>query len=1382
MIKRIISFIVCLAIFSSYLCINASAQSNTVVDLINLNVISKTGLPASTEVYKSGSYTMKWGDSDIYRDISLSVSKKDLSDGYLETWIYSTHPSGMEINLGLISENSFTQCVDYYIAPIKINWEGWKLISLKTGNDGDFEKVNSPQGFDNIDEIRLFSSYGGNTPIYGTNLYFDKIVFNKEKSSQAEADLEAAERTFVIADFSKPANVAASGFPSSKEITLSGSCTLKWAAPNLHSAPKLALPITDWSDYGYMSIDMYSEKATNSTFSAIIFSENPETNGDDYFKATININWTGWKRLTFGMGSYDGGFTTAKTPLGWDKITGFTWWNNFSNIEVDPETVVYVDKIWLGGTPSTLEYNPEKDFILDSKTEINFKDITADVVNKNPDKKHPRLLLSDEDFERLKTQKETDPFLKKTYANVFSEAKKALEAADSKYISEGGHLPRTEAYMLPTLALVYRLGDDDELKTQIKERMLRAMRVVAEWKSWGTYSMLDVGDFNTGFSLAYDWMYDEWTEDEKRMMRNAMVKNSFVPTLSHLRGRSHFAAEENNWNQVINSGLGMAALVMCDEPGYQGLCNEVINRTFDILPRALDTFAPDGVSLEGPNYWSYASQRFFKYVYCLMTAAGSDYGLSEYSGMSNTGNFITAMNGPVAAFNYGDGDIKPVSDPCMHLISRIYNKPEFSSYRIQEKPDGGDWKDFVMYNSDYVADDYRTSLTLDSYFRGTVSLVSSRSSWYDDSANYLAYKGGYNQASHGDLDMGTFVFDSMGTRWITDMGAEEYSLAGYFDFLPGEGRWKYYRKRAEGHNTLVINPDINEDQNPLAKGEIYKFEKTDSANYGLINLTECYLDDADEVIRGFAFINNKSQVIVQDEIKSTEPIELYSFFHTTANIELKDSKTAIFSVNGKKMRADLVSQSGSFEVMDAKPLSTSPDSPAGANANSSFRKLAVHLKNVKNPTVSVVLTPLAGNSEDVSLPEFLPHSEWDTYLNESVSINTLSLDGIPLDGFNKNNLNYNVSTGEIGVISATADDNVSLTINQAESKDDIATILATNTKTNSSVTYSVSFNEKTVGVSAQNILKHDIKAVEASSVPEVQNPPESTFDGDINTRWSSEGEQWIQWDLGEVKDLDKVMLAFMSGNIRSQFMKLEISEDGINYKEVFNGQASGETLDLETFSFPKCKGRYIRFTGNGTTSGTWNSITEFVAPIANKEFTDSQNHWASDYISYMSALGLVNGVSEDRYEPDKTITIAEYITMILRISGIGSVQYRGSLSDVNESDWFSGNIQAAIDSGFIPEEMLSGNSIRPNEEISREEMCAIAVKFYESYTNIKVKTYGLSKFEDEKEINQAYKMLIDKAITLRLIKGTDETHISPKLSSTRAQATVIMKRLLIMIS
>ena len=80
MVKKIISVILCVFMLSSYLCFNVSAKDNTVVDLTNINIISKTGMPASTEAYKTGSYTMKWGGSDIYRDISLDFTEKDLRD------------------------------------------------------------------------------------------------------------------------------------------------------------------------------------------------------------------------------------------------------------------------------------------------------------------------------------------------------------------------------------------------------------------------------------------------------------------------------------------------------------------------------------------------------------------------------------------------------------------------------------------------------------------------------------------------------------------------------------------------------------------------------------------------------------------------------------------------------------------------------------------------------------------------------------------------------------------------------------------------------------------------------------------------------------------------------------------------------------------------------------------------------------------------------------------------------------------------------------------------------------------------------------------------------------------------------------------------------
>ena len=76
-----------------------------------------------------------------------------------------------------------------------------------------------------------------------------------------------------------------------------------------------------------------------------------------------------------------------------------------------------------------------------------------------------------------------------------------------------------------------------------------------------------------------------------------------------------------------------------------------------------------------------------------------------------------------------------------------------------------------------------------------------RSAWDDPNAVSVDFKAGDNKANHSHLDLGSFIVDALGVRWACDLGADDYNMPGYF----GGKRWTYYRLRAEGHNTLVIN-------------------------------------------------------------------------------------------------------------------------------------------------------------------------------------------------------------------------------------------------------------------------------------------------------------------------------------------------------------------------------------------------------------------------------------------------------------------------------------------------------------------------------------------------------------------------------------------------
>src|ERR1019366_3455224 len=77
----------------------------------------------------------------------------------------------------------------------------------------------------------------------------------------------------------------------------------------------------------------------------------------------------------------------------------------------------------------------------------------------------------------------------------------------------------------------------------------------------------------------------------------------------------------------------------------------------------------------------------------------------------------------------------------------------------------------------------------------------------------ICFKGGEMGASHGDLDAGDFVLEALGQRWAYDLGSDDYALPGYFDtnLAHTTNRWSYYRMRAEGQNTIVINPGYGPD-------------------------------------------------------------------------------------------------------------------------------------------------------------------------------------------------------------------------------------------------------------------------------------------------------------------------------------------------------------------------------------------------------------------------------------------------------------------------------------------------------------------------------------------------------------------------------------------
>jgi hypothetical protein len=107
------------------------------------------------------------------------------------------------------------------------------------------------------------------------------------------------------------------------------------------------------------------------------------------------------------------------------------------------------------------------------------------------------------------------------------------------------------------------------------------------------------------------------------------------------------------------------------------------------------------------------------------------------------------------------------------------------------------------------------------------------------------------------------------------------------------------------------------------------------------------------------------------------------------------------------------------------------------------------------------------------------------------------------------------------------------------------------------------------------------------------NYPINTMDGDFQTRWTAEGMgQWIKYDLGGIRNINSVDIAFTSGNLRTSYFDIAVSEDDIHWNTLFSGNSCGNTADFEKFPFAARTARYVKIVGRQNSVNSWNSISE----------------------------------------------------------------------------------------------------------------------------------------------------------------------------------------------
>lgn len=581
---------------------------------------------------------------------------------------------------------------------------------------------------------------------------------------------------------------------------------------------------------------------------------------------------------------------------------------------------------------------------------------------------HPRLLATTADFQKVREQVEPGGLLEAQWNLLRKKADAVLTEPPVKYeLPDGVRLLEVSRKVLgrvQLLGLAFQVSGD----VRYRDRLWQEMEAVTQFADWHPVHFLDTAEMTAAVAIAYDWLYDAWTPEQRKQLREAIVEKGLKPGQVAYRGTAWWPKCEHNWNQVCNGGLTMGALAVGDEE--PALAGEILATAIRMVPRAIQHYAPDGAWAEGPGYWAYATTYTVYMIASLETATGRDWGLASIPGLNLAGDFPLCMNGPSGrSFNFADAGDGAVHAPAMYWLGKKFERPDYDEFERAFAVKSPMPLDLLWSASrSPMESNCFPVFGLGHYFRETEVVALGVSG--DSKRFYVAFKAGDNKANHSHLDCGSFVLDAFGQRWILDIGSDDYNLPDYF----GKRRWEYYRLRAEGHNTLVLNPDTQPDQDPKAKTVITKFSDKGGRPFGIADLTPAYARNAKSVRRGVALIESKA-VLIQDEVEAGPATDLWWFAHTPAAIELaKDGKSATLKIGKETLLVRVLAPANAvLEVMETTPLPASPhpERQMVKPLKAPVRKLAIHLPGTTQTRIAVLFS-----APDTVVPEVKKLDEW----------------------------------------------------------------------------------------------------------------------------------------------------------------------------------------------------------------------------------------------------------------------------------------------------------------------------------------------------------------------------------------------------------------------
>ncbi len=660
-----------------------------------------------------------------------------------------------------------------------------------------------------------------------------------------------------------------------------------------------------------------------------------------------------------------------------------------------------------GRMDNTVAYTPDSvaNAVFDYQNNINWDMVKTD----NPTglvevirESHPRLLVNDWNVIREKIA--NDYWCGVWWQSIKNVADSYVETdAGVEYrVNARGNIQETaQDIRIKSIVLAFVAGVTGERK--YAEQLYKILKNTYDtFPDWSESLALLSAHFLASYAWSYDWVYDVFTPEEREDVLHMLITRG---ASIGVQGYEQKLAEAyttmmkrgNNQTSTANRANIFVAIAIATE--YPEIAEYLLDNASTGMPNVFAEFFPDGAFVETTEYWNASATDVIQTISALESCIKPGTTLPErldwansIPGFVNTGDFPIYYNGANTAFNYGDSGSSFVSSISFLYLSARYNEPKYAWYEMTFNQELDPFKTrripfaILWYDSEKAVC-RPGEFPLDKFYvhpeDGGVNGMSMRSSWEDEDMLFAAMQGGDNGAMHQNPSLGTFVLDYGDVRWFLLTGKNtktgSYTVSSRYDG-PSTDIW---HKRTEANNTLIINPDASAGQDSDAFAPIIRHDSDANSAFGILDISDVR-EDVSHWHRGMMLHDNRSRVIIRDEITMKLPSEIYWFGHTNAQIDLAaDAQSAMMTIGDKKMyvRINEAPAGAKLAVRDISPLPTSPNPETQQGEYlpqySGDKTLYVHMTDITSAELELEFIPIQdGEAIPTDAPACKALADW----------------------------------------------------------------------------------------------------------------------------------------------------------------------------------------------------------------------------------------------------------------------------------------------------------------------------------------------------------------------------------------------------------------------